>query len=146
MIIEPGWLETIQFLIRILLAVLCTNMIGLAFRKDAHPSPMYMLMLVGMGSALLKMTANQMYVELPFFADVAIIMFLILGISILSASALFSARDRDFGYKAGGALWIAGAVGIAAGTGYYVLVVVVSVFSYLILNKIQFPTEGNYKP
>ena len=47
MVIEPGWLETIQFVIRIVLAVLCTNMLGLAFRRDTFASPMYLLMLIG---------------------------------------------------------------------------------------------------
>jgi len=144
LIIEPGWLETIQFIIRIVLAVLCTNMLGLAFRRDTFASPMYLLMLIGMGSALLKMISDQAYLELPTILDIAILMILILGVSILSAGILLKAKNEQVGYKTAGATWIAGAVGISVGSGYYLLAIVVSVLSYLVLNKIQISSENHF--
>lgn len=137
MIIEPGWLETIQLLIRIALILLSCNLVSAAFKSDGQDSPIFFMLILGMGSGLLTMVAGSVFNSFPGGIETLIVISVFIGISIIAAGTVMKAETSRKGYKHASGLWMSGIIGIAIGTGYYLAAIVVAVISYFILNKIN---------
>jgi putative Mg2+ transporter-C (MgtC) family protein len=55
------------------------------------------------------------------------------GVAFLGAGAIIQSRGNVEGITTGSGIWLAGAVGYAAGAGYFVLAAIASVFAVIIL-------------
>lgn len=55
------------------------------------------------------------------------------GIAFLGAGAIFQQRGSIQGLTTGAGMWLAGAVGVAAALGYYIIAFVVALFALLVL-------------
>jgi len=95
LIIDSEWLEAAQFIVRIILTFLCAVMLNLAYDKKSKNSIRGFLILVALGSALLKLVSSRIFETQPLFAELALFMALILAISIL-AGAQMLARSAEF--------------------------------------------------
>jgi len=55
------------------------------------------------------------------------------GVAFLGAGAIIQSRGNVEGITTGSGIWLAGAVGYAAGTGYFVLAAIATAFAVIIL-------------
>jgi putative Mg2+ transporter-C (MgtC) family protein len=59
------------------------------------------------------------------------------GVAFLAAGTIIQARGQVQGLTTGASLWLAGAIGVASGTGMYSLAVMVTVLALIILTALQ---------
>lgn len=64
------------------------------------------------------------------------------GIAFLGAGAIFQQRGSIQGLTTGAGMWLAGAVGVAAALGYYIIAFVVALFALLVLAVLRGLTHG----
>lgn len=60
------------------------------------------------------------------------------GIAFLGAGAIFQSRGNVRGLTTGAGMWLAGAVGVAAAQGYYLLALGVSMLAVLVLATLKY--------
>lgn len=137
MILNPEWIEVIQFIIRLVLTLLCAIMISLAFPRRPADYDRFFLILVALGSTLLKMVSSRIFDTQFLFAELALFMALILAISILAGAYLLAKLGQASGLKTAGGIWIAGAIGLTIGSGYYIGGIFAAVLSHFILVQIK---------
>ena len=136
-IVNPEWIENLQFIVRLLLTLLCAIMIGMAMPKDSIKNSGYFIILVALGSALLKMVSSRIFGSEFLFAELALFMALILAVSILAAAFILAKPGQVNGLKAAGGIWIGGAVGLAIGSGYYLAGIFTAVLSHFIIVRMK---------
>ena len=64
------------------------------------------------------------------------------GVAFLAAGAIIQSRGAVKGLTTGAGMWLAGAVGVATGAGYYVIAVFASVLALVILTVVYRLTPG----
>jgi len=136
-ILNPDWLEVMQFIIRLALTLLCAIMIAMAMPKETKEHSGFFVILIGLGGALLKMVSSQIFGTEFLFAELALFMALILAISILAGAKIISNPGHSDGLKSAGGIWIAGAIGLAIGSGYYLAGIFTAVLSHFILVRMK---------
>ena len=60
------------------------------------------------------------------------------GVAFLAAGAIIQARGQVQGITTGAAMWLAGAVGVACGGGYYTIATMATVLAMLILTVLAY--------
>jgi putative Mg2+ transporter-C (MgtC) family protein len=55
------------------------------------------------------------------------------GIAFLGAGAIIQGRGQVTGITTGASMWVAGAIGIASGLGYYALATATTLFAIIVL-------------
>ncbi len=71
------------------------------------------------------------------------------GVAFLAAGTIIQSRGNVHGLTTGAAMWLTGAVGVAAGFGMYAIAVLTTLLALLILVAVSFipiPTSGTPKP
>jgi putative Mg2+ transporter-C (MgtC) family protein len=142
-ILNPEWLEVLQFLIRLVLSLLCGLMISLAFSREPNHSAGYFIILVTLGAALLKMVSSRIFDTQFLFAELALFMALILAISILAGAQIISKPGQANGLKTAGGIWIGGAIGLAIGSGYYIAGIFTAIVGHFLLNYMKVKTNSS---
>ena len=128
--------ELLQTVLRLLVATLAGMAIGLD--RDLHGKPVGMrtLGLVSLGSALVVLSATG-YGSLHYGQDAAsrIIQGVLTGVGFLGAGVILRDRSRMkiHGLTTASTVWIAAAVGVAAGTGAWLVTVLGSAVTLLLL-------------
>ena len=136
---EPGaWCA----IFRVVIAVLLAALIGWERSSKRHSAGLRTFMLVSLAgcvAALLDQTMMQSgALALPLLSAAAIV-----GMAILSCnSILFSSKNQIKGLTTSMALWACGLVGVALGSGAYVLAL--AAFAALLLTVSWFPRLEEY--
>lgn len=60
------------------------------------------------------------------------------GVAFLAAGAIIQSRGSVKGLTTGAAMWLAGAIGVACGAGYYSIAIMGAVFALIILSLIAY--------
>jgi putative Mg2+ transporter-C (MgtC) family protein len=68
------------------------------------------------------------------------------GVAFLAAGSIIQRRGSVEGITTGAGLWLAGALGLAAGAGYYTLGAMATVLALIVLTILRFLTPGNDPP
>jgi putative Mg2+ transporter-C (MgtC) family protein len=129
-------------LIRLLVAALLGGIIG--FEREAHS------LAAGLRTHILIATAACLFTLLTFeifyITDVAdtgqadpirAIEAVTAGIAFLGAGVIFQQRGSLHGLTTGAGMWLAGAVGVAAALGHYVIAFAVSVLAVIVLATLR---------
>lgn len=141
-----GFVETSTpqhiILIRLLIAAILGGVIG--FEREAQHGS------AGLRTHILIAVAAALYTLLVFeifhLADVAdnanadpirAVEAVTAGIAFLGAGAIFQLRGNVRGLTTGAGMWLAGAVGVAAAMGYYLIALTVSVFAIIVLAALR---------
>ena len=110
----------IEQVIRLLLAVAMGALIGLERNITGKPAGIRTHMLVSLGSCVLMMISIY-----DFPQDSArIAAGVVTGIGFLGAGAIIGGQDGVYGLTTAAGIWITAAVGLAVGTGSYVIAAV----------------------
>jgi putative Mg2+ transporter-C (MgtC) family protein len=140
-----GYVETTTpqhiMLLRLLVAAILGAAIG--YEREAHGA-------AGLRTHILIATAACLFTLLTFeifhLSDVIstgqsdpirAIEAVTAGIAFLGAGAIFQSRGSVQGLTTAAGMWLAGALGLAAALGYYLIAVVVAVFAVIVLAALR---------
>ncbi len=125
-------LTSVQMLMRLGIAALIGGIIGFERRARHKPIGIAGMMLVAIGSASYMMLAMHLARNDPASVSRAL-QGLLQGIGFLGGAVIFKTGTTVQGIKTAAAIWITGAIGLAIGTWFWVLGVIVGLATALIL-------------
>jgi len=120
----------LDFVLRILLAFALSGILGFERERVDKPAGLRTHILVGVGSCLFTVIS---FTAFPGGDPARVAAYVVAGIGFIGAGTILQTRERVLGITTAASLWIAAAIGMAAGVGYYVLAVIVTALSYLTL-------------
>lgn len=135
--IGAGYVSYLELGLRLLCAALAGAFMGLDRELRDRRVGMRTYMMVALGSAgftLITMQLSLEALELDMGADPTRIMQGLVGaIGFLGAGAIIQGKQSVGGVATAASLWVAGAVGMASGLGYYLHVLLLAVIAAAIL-------------
>ena len=129
----------LQAVLRTFMAVVVGCLIGLDRELRNKPAGMRTHILIALAAALFTLITFELHVQFAgpegnHTADpVRIIEAVTAGVAFLGAGAIIQSRGNVQGLTTGANMWLAGALGVACGAGYYVLAVIGTVFALIVL-------------
>jgi len=133
---SPQMLETA---LRLLLAMAFGMVLGLDREARDKPAGLRSHMLVALAAAALTLMtfaiidAAESFGETVRSDPLRVIEAVVAGIAFLGAGAIIRGRGDVKGITTGASMWVAGAVGIATGMGYYPLAALTTFFAFVVL-------------
>jgi putative Mg2+ transporter-C (MgtC) family protein len=129
--------------IRLLVAILMGGILGWDRERADKPAGLRTHMLVALGSASFTLLGFEVGAHLSprtgeGFDPTRVLQGVIGGIGFLGAGAIIQNRGQVSGITTAASIWVAGALGAAAGVGAYVLAGISSVLALLILIVAKF--------
>lgn len=129
----------LQAILRMLAAVIVGCLIGLDRELRNKPAGMRTHILIALAAALFTLITFELHYQFAGregtrTADpVRIIEAVTAGVAFLAAGAIIQSRGSVQGLTTGANMWLAGALGVACGAGYYELAVIGTVFALVVL-------------
>lgn len=130
-----------QLALRLGLAALCGFFIG--FERESHdrPAGLRTHMLTALAAAMFAIIAIEFIHEFGVTAEdantrldpIRVVEAVTGGVAFLAAGTIIHSRGSVKGLTTGAAMWLAGAVGLAAGAGFVTLAIMGTVFALLVL-------------
>jgi putative Mg2+ transporter-C (MgtC) family protein len=130
--------------VRLLLAAALGAVIGMEREYKARPAGLRTHMLTALAAAVFTIIMFELMHEArrmdpPGPADpIRVIEAVTAGVAFLAAGAIIQARGQVQGLTTGAAMWLAGAVGVACGGGYYSIALMATVLALLILTALRY--------
>jgi putative Mg2+ transporter-C (MgtC) family protein len=133
----PEW----QLALRLLLAVALGALIGWERETKNRPAGLRTHILVCLAASAFTIVA----LELSYWArandapadPIRAIEAVTAGVAFLAAGTIIQARGHVVGLTTGAGLWLAGAIGVACGTGMFSIAVIVAVLAFIVLAWLQ---------
>ncbi len=134
-----------EIAVRLLLAATISAVIGYERESKGHTAGLRTHMLTSLAAAVFTILAFAIYIGHDRSGDpVRIIEAVTQGDAFLAAGAIIQARGQVRGLTTGASIWMAGALGVACGAGYYSLAIMAAVAAFLILRVLKWvETNGN---
>lgn len=122
-------------LIRIVLALLASALVGLEREKTKHAAGMRTHMLVCVGATLITLVSMDVFPEDPARVAAGIVT----GIGFLGAGTIFRDKNNVRGLTTAASIWAVAGVGLAIGTGalFIAAVATVAMLITLELGRLQ---------
>ncbi|HDJ66109.1 MAG TPA: MgtC/SapB family protein [Nitrososphaeria archaeon] len=120
----------LDFLLRIILAFALSGIIGFERERVDKPAGLRTHILVGVGSCLFTILS---FTAFPGSDPARVASYVVAGIGFIGAGTILQTKERVLGITTAASLWVAAAIGMATGVGYYLLAVLVTALSYLTL-------------
>lgn len=146
-----GYSETstpvMVMLVRLLVAAIFGGIIGFEREAESGTAGLRTHMLISLAAALYTLLAFELYraalaggsnTSDPVRAIEAVTA----GIAFLGAGAIFRQPHGVHGLTTGAGMWLAGAVGVAAGLGYYPVALATSLFAVAVLAVLRAFAHG----
>src|SRR5215208_299228 len=130
--VQPVDLTTSDMLLRLLVAAVIGGLIGYERRLHSKAIGVAGMMLVAIGSASYMLLARHLSASDPAAISRAL-QGLLQGIGFLGGAVIFKTGTDVRGIKTAAAIWITGAIGLAIGTWFWVLGVIVGITTAAIL-------------
>lgn len=119
----------IDLVLRLLASVVLGLVVGIERQITHRPAGLRTHALVSLGACLFTITSISY-----FSADPAVIVStVVLGVGFIGAGCIIGSGKQVQGITTATSLWAAGAIGVAVGTGDYIMGLVVAVLVVLIL-------------
>lgn len=121
-----------EYTIKILLSIVLGGIIGAEREIRSRSAGFRTLILISLGSTLFAIIS----MEVGTIKDpVRLAANIVTGIGFLGAGAIFRESNRVQGLTTAASIWIAAAVGLSVGMGYYFLPIAVTLFSIIVLTQ-----------
>ena len=114
-----------EIVFRFSLAIVLGAVIGLERELRDHPAGLRTHILVALAASLFTIITFELFHELTSASSdsradpIRVIEAVTAGVSFLAAGTIIQSRGEVSGLTTGAAMWLAGAVGVACGLGYY---------------------------
>lgn len=125
--------------LRLSVAVLVGAAVGWDREKRNKPAGLRTHILISLAAALFTVITFELHAEVSrvsreINADpIRIIEAVTSGVAFLAAGAIIRGRGGVQGLTTGANMWLAGALGVACGSGYYSIALIACVFAILVL-------------
>jgi putative Mg2+ transporter-C (MgtC) family protein len=127
-----------EILLRLLLAVAAGGAIGIDREMKDRPAGLRTHMLTALAAALFTVVTFEIFHAVRGNSDpIRIIEAVTAGVAFLAAGAIIQSRGGVHGLTTGAAMWMAGALGVCCGAGFYVLAVMATVLTVIILSVLK---------
>ena len=153
---SSGILAHLEVGFRLLLAAALAGLLGWDREEKERPAGLRTYMLVALAAAVFTVLTFEIYEtvlnsETEANADpIRIIEAVTAGVAFLAAGVIIQGRNTVRGLTTGAGMWMAGALGVAAGTGNYVLAIVAALLAFGVLKLAHFvqsePTTTPRRP
>lgn len=136
---------------RMLLALVCGAVVGFEREYQSHAAGLRTHILISLSSAVIALVAIEI-THLPTFSDSSIridplrlIEAVTSGVAFLAAGMIIFSRGRILGLTTGAGMWLAGAIGLACGLGFWQIAALSTVAAIIVLALMR-GLEGNAAP
>lgn len=119
-----------EIIVRLVAAAACGALLGFEREKIRKPAGIRTHALVTMGSALFTVMSIFGFAGSDPSRIAAGI---VTGIGFLGAGAIFKSKTGVAGLTTAASLWIAAAIGVALGAGFYMIGMVVTIIAFMLL-------------
>jgi putative Mg2+ transporter-C (MgtC) family protein len=104
-------------------------------------------MLVALGATLLTMISVYGFEQFSNADPGRIISYIVMGIGFLGAGTIMAQNGKVFGLTTAASIWLVAALGIAVGLGLYIIAVITTIFSLIVLElwRLEKDIETNEK-
>jgi putative Mg2+ transporter-C (MgtC) family protein len=120
----------IELIARLVLGFVLSGIVGLEREVSLKPAGLRTHILVGLGSTLLTILSSQGF---PNSDTSRIAASIVVGIGFLGAGTIIKTEQKVIGLTTAATLWIVSSIGIAAGSGHYLLAIAVTILAFLVL-------------
>lgn len=133
----------LEIAVRFVLAALCSGAIGLDRELRDRPAGLRTHMLTALAAALFTVITFEIFhtvrkLENDANVDpIRIIEAVTAGVAFLAAGAIIQNRGRVEGLTTGAGMWLAGALGVTCGAGYYVLALIATALALVIMSALH---------
>jgi putative Mg2+ transporter-C (MgtC) family protein len=140
---ESTWLSPLELFLRLGIAALFGAIIGFDRELKNKPAGLRTHTLVSLAAALFTLITFELYAQLDSqdegtSADpIRIIEAVTSGVAFLAAGAIIRSGGNVQGLTTGANMWLAGAVGVACGAGFYLLATLGAVFSVIVITLLH---------
>jgi putative Mg2+ transporter-C (MgtC) family protein len=129
---------------RLLLAACLGGALGLDRERLEQPAGLRTHMLTALAAAVFTVLTFEIYAGMLKSAGssnsgdpIRIIEAVTAGVAFLAAGAIFRSQGDVYGLTTGAGMWLAGAIGVACGAGYYVLAVMATLLAAFIVAALR---------
>lgn len=132
-------LPALDATLRVLVAVVVGGLIGLDRELRNKPAGLRTHILISLAAALFTLITFELHQQFAGEGDaktadpVRIIEAVTAGVAFLAAGAIIQSRGNVHGLTTGANMWLAGALGVACGAGYYFLAFIGTAFALVVL-------------
>lgn len=129
--------------LRLLLAILLGGIVGFEREVRKRPAGLRTHILVSMAAATFTLITIEIYHEVnDARADpVRIVDAVTAGVAFIAAGAIIKGQGDVTGLTTGAAIWLAGAIGVACGIGYYLVATMAAVLGVIVLRGVGWIEE-----
>lgn len=120
----------LEFVVRLVLGFLLSGLVGLEREVSLKPAGLRTHILVGLGSTLLTILS---LIAFPGSDIARVAASIIIGIGFLGAGTIIKTKEKVIGLTTAASLWIVACIGIAIGTGFYLLAAVTTILAFIVL-------------
>ncbi len=120
----------IELIARLALGFVLSGIVGLEREVSLKPAGLRTHILVGLGSTLLTILSSQGF---PDSDRSRIAASIVVGIGFLGAGTIIKTEEKVIGLTTAATLWIVSSIGMAVGSGYYLLAIAVTILAFLVL-------------
>lgn len=147
-----GALAYLEVALRLVLAVALAALLGWDREDRDRPAGLRTYMLVALAAAVFTVLTFEIYETAVARGQtgggpdpIRIIEAVTAGVAFLAAGTIIQGRDTVHGLTTGAGMWMAGALGVAAGAGHYVLAIFAALLSFAILRFLGILQADSHK-
>ena len=140
---DSSWLPPLELFLRLAIAGVFGALVGFDRELTNKPAGLRTHTLVSLAAALFTLITFELYAELDAkdsetSADpIRIIEAVTSGVAFLAAGAIIRSGGNVQGLTTGANMWLAGAIGVACGAGFYLLATLGAIFSVIIITVLR---------
>jgi len=127
-----------DFILKILLAAMLGGIIGLERELSHKEAGLRTNILIAIGSALITILSFKIAAMTKTADPARLTAQIVSGIGFLGAGAIIQARFAVHGLTTAATIWTVAAIGIAVGSGFYLVAFLVAVFVVIVLTVFKF--------
>ena len=125
--------ETLEMIYRLTLAAVLGMSIGLEREYRGKPAGLRTYTLVALGAALFTLMSIKSSLGTPYFDPSRIASQVVVGIGFIGGGLIFLKGDAVMGLTTAAGLWVAAAIGMAVGFGFYIVSIYATALAFFIL-------------
>ena len=136
---EPTRIATLDAFLRLLAAVIVGGAVGFDRELRNKPAGLRTHILISLAAALFTLITFELHQEVLIANErgtadpIRIIEAVTAGVAFLAAGAIIQSRGNVRGLTTGANMWLAGALGVTCGSGYYSLALMGTLFAVVVL-------------
>lgn len=133
----------VDLAVRLLIACVLGGLIGLDREVKDRPAGLRTHMLTALAAAVFTVITFKIFVSIGGSGSgksgdpIRVVEAVTAGVAFIAAGAIIQSRGAVKGLTTGAGMWLAGAIGVAAGAGYYIVAGIATFYALVILEVVK---------